>query len=263
MSRFAYLITEGVTDATLIVRVLRRYFSMQPIKDRSQLPEQAKAWLGGFKWPTGDDISRLSVPAPVFLRGNDISVAVRNAEGLTKIQNTLKSDDEVFYRSNWQPDTLGILLDGDNETPADRLTATKNQVHPGDSFPPLTNLQTAGSVATDSNGRRVGVFVFPDCQTPGTLENLLLPLGESAFADLHAESERFIASVSSKNWPGECYKEFKKPAGSEKALLSTMAAVLKPGKNLNASIQDHDWVPSNGLPKPLEPVVEFLQQLIG
>jgi len=85
MSSFVYLLAEGVTDVTLITRVLRRYLSMTRIKTRADLPDGAKTWLDGFRWPVGGDIARLAVPAPVFMRRSGVLVAIRNAQSLDQI----------------------------------------------------------------------------------------------------------------------------------------------------------------------------------
>jgi len=86
MSPFVYLIAEGVTDVALITRVLRLYFPMTRVKRREDLPERAREWLDGFKWPVRGDITRLAVPAPVFLKTERSLVAIRNAQGLSQME---------------------------------------------------------------------------------------------------------------------------------------------------------------------------------
>ncbi len=264
MSSFIYLIAEGVTDTTLITRVLLRYLSMRRIETRSDLPEQARTWLDGFKWPAGWDIARLAVPAPVFMQRDGALVAIRNAQGLSRIQTTLDADNEALVRIDWRPDALGILLDADNKNPYERFVTTRDKLKRFDSFPSLASLRRVEEVANpEGDDRRAGVFVFPDATTPGTAESLLLPLGEAAFPELHGASQRFVASWNRDHGHETPFKELRKPAGVSKAQLSTMAALLKPGKNLNASLHDQEWVPPRDVPDILKPLFEFLQALVG
>lgn len=211
MSSFVYLLAEGVTDVTLITRVLRRYLSMSRIKARSDLPDRAKTWLDSFRWPVGGDIARPAVPAPVFMQRAGVLVAIRNAQGLDQIRTTLDADNEALVRIDWRPDALGILLDADNKK----------------------------------------------------IENVLLPLGELAFPELHDASQGFVESWNHDHGNEAPFTELRKPAGLSKAQLSTMAALLKPGKNLNASLQDQEWVPTGRPPDVLKPLFDFLQALVG
>ncbi len=264
MSSFVYLIAEGVTDVTLIMRVLRRYLSMRRAEKRDDLPDHAKTWLDGFKWPVGGDIARLAVPAPVFMQKNGLLIAIRNAQGLSRIQNVLDADNEALFRSGWKPDALGILLDADNKKPYERFVTFRDGLTQTDCFPGLAHLQNVEEVASpESDDRRAGVFVFPDATTPGTVESILLPLGEAAFPELHGTSQRFVESWNRDHGHEPLFKELRKPAGVRKAQLSTMASLLKPGKSLNASLYDQDWVPPREVPELLKPLFEFLQALVG
>ena len=263
MSETAYLITEGVTDAYLISRVLRRYFGMMRIQHRSDLPREADLWLQSFRWPVEENISRLTVPAPIFMQAQDRVVAIRNAEGLTRIGETLDLDDEALIRVGWQPDAFGLLLDADEHPSSAFDQATKSLQVPG-SFPPLASLERIGQIQTtpDADGRRCGIFVFPDGRESGTVELLLLALGEEAFPELHQESRKFTDSWIASHVDGQEFTELRKPAGPYKAQLSTMTAMLKPGKSPNVSFQDHDWVPKAAIPRCLEPLVTFLEALL-
>ncbi len=264
MSSFVYLIAEGVTDVMLITRVLRRYLSMTPIEKRTDLPDKARTWLNGFKWPVGEDIARLAVPAPVFMQREGTLVATRNAQGLDRIQTALDADNEALTRIDWRPDALGVLLDADNKNPSERFSTIRDKLKHFDSFPSLAGLRRVEDVASaEGDDRRAGIFVFPNATTPGTVESVLLPLGEAAFPELHDASQSFVASWNRDHGHEPLFKELRKPAGVSKAQLSTMASLLKPGKNLNASLHDQKWVPPRDVPDVLKPLLEFLLALVG
>ncbi len=263
MTRFVYCITEGVIDVTLITRVLGTYFDMKQIRMHSNLPEFARSWLDNFKWPIGDDIARLAVPAPVFMIRNDLLIALRNAQGLTRMKSTLDADSEVFLRNNIKLNALGVFVDADNNLPSEQFENICEKLDPPDIFPQIADLSSVDEVIAANDGRRIGIFVFPNSKTKGTLENLILDLGDAAFPDLHRAGHEFVNSWRQDHQADLLYKELNKPAGENKARLSTMAALLKPGKSLNASLQDQPWLPEDTPPAILQPLMGFLEKLVG
>lgn len=262
MTTFVYLIAEGVTDVTLITRVLVRYCRMVEIGKKSELPDKAKTWLDGIKWPVGEDIGRLAVPAPVFVQRESILIAIRNAQGLGGMRRWLDADNQTFFRIDWAPDALGILLDADNKQPSQRFSSARAQLDGFESFPSLNDLRDIGKVADSEDGRRSGIFVFPDNEAQGTVESLLLTLGAAGFPELSDSSREFVERWDAPKGQERLFKELRKPAGLSKARLSAMASLLKPGKNLNASLKDHPWVPEREPPEVLKPLVRFLERLI-
>ncbi len=265
MSGFIYLVAEGVTDVMLIQRVLRRYFHLKQVKTREELGRSApgaEKWLDQFKWPHRGDISRHSVPAPVFfLRDDGLLVAIRNAQGLTRIGETIEVDGEAFSLIEWMPGALGVFIDADNKKPDDQFSAYRDGLQPHEAFPSLTGLRAPGQVVRDAKGRAAGIFVFPNQDDEGTLDHLLLALGAQAFPELHNRCEGYVEDWQRDNGTRPESKELQKPAGPAKAQLSMMAAILKPGRNINASLQDHDWVPKGDVPNLLVPLVTFLDAL--
>jgi hypothetical protein len=263
MSDFVYLITEGVTDVTLITRVLVQYFSLRQVRRREDLPGWAKSWLDGFKWPVRGDISRLGVPAPVFLQGDGLIVGIRNAQGLGGMNDTLEADEESFLRSRRHPAAMGVLVDADHKPPHERFTRIRDGMKTGDGLPLLAGLVAPGEVETTGDAVRRGVFVFPDAETSGTIEDTLSSLGEAAFPLLHAASHGFVSDWTEQHGREPLFSELNKPAGESKARLSAMVALLKPAKNLNASLQDQPWVPEGDPPDALMPLTRFLEALLG
>lgn len=109
---------------------------------------------------------------------------------------------------------------------------------------------------------KLGAFILPDNGTAGTLEDILLDsakevypkLLESAF--LHVDSARYVDLIP------DDLKEFNKPAGKNKAIIGTMASILKPGKAIQVSIQDNQWLQGSALSLPrIKAVQNFLANL--
>ena len=117
-----------------------------------------------------------------------------------------------------------------------------------------------------SGSPRVGIFALPEPGKAGTLEDILLALGDAAYPELSAAARGYAdqwrnradAEPTSIDW-----KELRKPAGRKKATIGAMTAVLKPGKSTQASLEDNRWV--NEQAKALDclkPSLAFLEALL-
>ncbi len=252
MSRFTYLIAEGVLDVVFLSKVICQAFGLTQIQTYPALPGHAKDWLTKTtKWPIADDITRMSVPAPVFLENQTTLVGIRNAKGIGNVKKMIEGDFATFLRLDWFPDTMCVILDADDQPPTQRFADFVPLFHERN-VPQPSQL---GQIAVQEE-KRSGVFSFPGRGQSGTIEDVLLPIAQRRFGNLSDHAARYV-----REWiPDESsdYTELAKPSGQKKAELSAMAALLKPGKSINASIDDQKWI-SNPVDIPeLVPLIEFL-----
>ncbi len=269
MNAFFYIVTEGVHDVAFVGKLLAVFHGASRIKKLEDLDDVLRGWLGtSFKWPrfTGKhhDIEKLAVPAPAFYRlASGTVVAIRNAQGLSEIGKTLIIDQEAFARIDPEirPDAIGIVLDSD-DAPADRRFGEL-----------VSKLETANIVPPSSLGQvsagapRVGVFALPQPGVAGTLEDVLLALGDVAYPELTAAARGYAADWRTRAEAEPMvadWKELRKPAGRKKATIAAMTAVLKPGKSTQVSLEDNRWVsePTKGL-ACLQPSLAFLDALLA
>jgi hypothetical protein len=107
-----------------------------------------------------------------------------------------------------------------------------------------------------------GIFVLPDNQHQGTLEDILLETAEINYAHLSSAAKAYIESIDSGKFGKHDLDEFKKPAGQKKARLSSMASILKPGKAIQNSIQDNRWLEGEAQNLPaVKAISTFLMRL--
>lgn len=266
MSAFFYIVTEGVHDVAFLGRLLSVAHGASRIKKLEDLDDALRGWLGGFKWPNRSgahyDISRLAVPAPAFYRlaTNEV-VALRNAQGLTEIGKTLEIDLEAFSRAQNGPEAIGVVLDSDDEPAEQRFAKLKTALE-------AVKLPAPPSLCAVSSGSpRVGVFALPEPGAAGTLEDVLLALGDAAYPELAAAARGYAdqwrqkadAEPATLDW-----KELRKPAGAKKAMIGAMTAVLKPGKSTQVSLEDNRWVSEHTKALAcLQPSLAFLSALFG
>lgn len=265
MSSFLYLVTEGVHDVAFLGKLLSVGWGASRIRTMDELDEAHRSWIGEFKWPSFHrgkaQIDRLAVPAPVFYRFPEGTVvALRNAQGLSEIGKTLTVDVEAFARISSNPDAIGIVLDSDDEPAEQRFRKVKATLK-GVSLeaPPALGEVTTGTP-------RLGVFALPEPGVAGTLEDLLLALGDAAYPALAAAARGYAAEwrARAETEPTVVdWKEMRKPAGTKKAAIAAMTAILKPGRSTQASLEDHNWV--SGETKVIgciQPCVAFLNALL-
>jgi hypothetical protein len=266
---FVYIIAEGVSDVTLIASILSKYHGMKRVDKIESLDSDLAEWLKdnkSYSWPVGGDLSRLAVPAPVFLADDARIAAICNAEGLSKIDIKLKTDFETFQRRvDRFPDSVGIVLDSDEESSSERFTEACSLFKKAMSerfdieFPTPFKVDAVAAAPQ----RQFGVFVVPGGGRRGTLEDVLLPLGRTRFPKLFERAEGFVQGCIRDAVPEVADgRELRKPKGQDKATISAAVSLLKPGKNVNASLQDNDWLPDDPENSQIASLNTFLKDLI-
>jgi hypothetical protein len=267
MSRFIYILSEGVHDVAFLSRVLKHVHGASKIGLKSNLDEPRRRWVDGFKWPIGDTIGRLAVPAPVFvhLAANDTLVGLRNAEGIDRLKITLEDDLEVLYKNDASPETVGVFLDSDKEPQEKRFARLRAELQ---KISTATGaIEVAEKLATIGTGTpRVGIFAFPSPGIEGALEDLLLEIGRVPYEELCRCATDYVnawhvrvGSDGHKDWG-----ELKGQSGVKKATLATATAVLKPGRGAVATIEDNRWVCDTTKDHAaLAPCLAFLKDLLS
>jgi hypothetical protein len=261
MTQFCYIITEGVLDVVLITQVIQRGLGGELVKRMHDLSDNGRTYVKKrFKFPYNDDITRRSVPMPAFLQIGQSLIILGNAQGLSRIKDTIESDQEAFKHLDWYPDAMAVIYDADNQPPMDRFSGFAELFQPY-GYPTPTHLEQV----VRANGLRAGLFAFPGQGRRGTLEDVLLPLAVNRFPELSQYAVSYVdtwfAADIAKNHPD--FKELRNPSGVRKAKLSALASLLKPAKPITASIEDQKWVPiTPEESEPLAPLVSFVRQLL-
>ena len=107
---------------------------------------------------------------------------------------------------------------------------------------------------------------MPNNSSLGSIEDILLKQATSEYPILHAKADTFIQDVKATDEAIPRGSELTKDGRNEgKAILHAMTSVLKPGKTLQTSIADNQWVPDNVslFPSHFSPLVDFLRKLLA
>ena len=255
MTRYCYILTEGVQDVTLLIELLK-FEGIKQIQKKSQV---ASFWdvLIPKTFPHKDELNQ-PVPVPKFLEKDDLSIAIQSAIGDTRIIGTLEEDFTLISKEDLAG--IGIILDADNCEAQIRFDKIRAEIYKrslGVEIP-----SACGVVSQAKN--RVGVFVLPDNRSTGTLENILIECGESNYPDLIEKSREYIKGIDRSKLQRDDLRELNKPAGTNKAIVGIASNILKPGRTLQVSLQDNRWIDDTtiNLPKIAE-LREFLAEVLN
>jgi hypothetical protein len=251
MKRHSLIVVEGPTDEAFVARILRKRLGLELNRKLQDLdPFWEKAVPKNF--PHMGDLKK-RVPVPSFYFNEQASVAIVCAGGQDRIPEEIF--DHLDFLTN-RDIPVGVLIDADNQSPATKAADMAARIaNVGIDWPS----GPAGSI--DPTTVR-GIFVFPDNQAKGTLEDLLLLCGDNDYQFGIVSAEQWVTSVAAV-LPRSELKEYRAPAGHKKALLGAFGNVLRPGKSFAMSIEDNKWIDleANDPPK-LKLAVDFLRQIV-
>ncbi|MEN8218840.1 MAG: DUF3226 domain-containing protein [Pseudomonadota bacterium] len=261
MIQYAYLVIEGPHDVEFVGQFMKRW-GFSRVKMMSELDE---FWypLVPREFPYADDLLR-RMPVPTFFKSATHSIALHNAIGDSNIIRTIRGTLAV---TSWEANSLvglGIVLDADSEiSPKERFDQIKEGLQQLDFIPALPELP--GKVALGKP--RCGIFVMPDNLSAGTLEDLLLECAEQVYPSLLQCTQEFIGCVEpvvTQFKKKKDRRDFEKPAGRKKVTVGCIANVLRPGKSVQVSIQDNQWVTEETVTLPnLAHFNKFIQELFA
>lgn len=264
MSYRIYLMVEGVVDLAVMGRLLaNRGFTR--VKDVKELGEWSE-YQAGFTYPKSgaktQDISDFSIRAPEYFRNGEALVVLRCGNG-NEMFVDFKNDLLQLSRS-YVPDAIGIVGDADEKLDLTlddwqrKLAKIGEQV--GLEFP----IPSQSGVVTTQAGRKVGFFLFPGAGS-GTIEDVLLALGQRAFPVLRSKAGDYVEGVRDDDFPqSRDLKELRKPAGRNKAILSAMVAVLRPEKATPLTLREDRWLDSEIIEATpeMQSCIRFLTDLL-
>lgn len=260
-----YLIVEGPHDSSVVARIIRKNgLGFAAVSLRNEVdPYWDNLIPKSFPQENRDgepEFGRVQVPD--FLKTVDQMVAIQTAGGITKLPGLLRDDLELLGTT--KPDAIGIIIDADSGTAANAYVALIAAL--GE-----TGLQFAAKAGEVTDGPpRVGVFVLPDNNRNGTLEDTMLESASRAYPQLLPLVETVATTVrqsfdAKADWlPSPERDDFNKPAGMNKTRVSVFGAIMKPTHAIGNSYRQQNWITTETLKQPLlGRLSAFLMTLIG
>ena len=194
---------------------------------------------------------------PVFLQKETHAVAVHSAVGDTRLIQTVEENAGVLDSSALTG--IGVIFDLDSAlTPDERYMVIRDRLRAkGYDFPDDAGTLNAGLP-------HLGAFVLPDNRSSGSLENILLECAQHVYPTLLSSAITHVeAALRDDSLTADDLRELGKPAGRNKAIISAIASILRPGRATQVSVQDNRWVRGSALTLPrVEAVQSFLVNLL-
>lgn len=233
MPKYGYQVVEGPQDVELVYGLLRPH-GLKRVRFLADL-DPYFGRLVPRSFPPDDDLQK-RVPVSLFLQSATHSVAVHSAIGDTRLILTIEENAVLVDTAKLT--AIGVVLDSDSSVaPGDRYAPIRDGLRAkGYGFP-----DRAGDVS--AGPPRLGAFVLPDNTSAGTLEDVLLDCAQHVYAGLLASATTHVDSVSGDpSLLPEDLQELAKSAGRNKAIVVSMASILRPGRAVQNSIQDNRWL---------------------
>jgi hypothetical protein len=254
MPKYGYLVVEGPHDIELVYRLLSP-FGFERVQFEARLDPFLNPLIPRSYPPDGDLLKRM--PVPLFLQSATHAVAVHSAIGDSRLIQTVEENAVLLDRATITG--IGVLLDSDSAlAPNDRYRVIRE------------GLRGKGYTLPDSAGDvnvgppRLGCFVLPDNLTSGTLENVLLTCAQHVYPALLASATTHIdAAFTDTNLSTDDLRELRRPAGRNKAIIGSIASVLRPGRAVQVSLQDNRWLREETLTlQGVQAIQRFLMSLL-
>ncbi len=233
MPKFGYLVVEGPHDVEFAYRLLRP-FGLSRVRLENDLDQFFKP-LVPRTFPHDGDLQK-RMPVPLFLQSSTHAIALHSAIGDSRLVATVEENANLLALQSLTG--VGIMLDTDNEIPAtDRYSAIRTAMDAKGFRLPAN----AGEIASGSP--KLGAFVLPDNATTGNLEDLLLECAANAYPELLESARKHVdVAVDQAGRLARDGEDLSKTPYRNKAIVGAIASVLRPGKAVQTSIQDNQWI---------------------
>jgi hypothetical protein len=256
--QYGFLAVEGPTDVEFVGRLLR----LSGL-NRVRLADEVDGFWRGLipkEWPPCGDLMK-RVPVPGFFQSDSHSVAVRSADGFERLVSSVLLMRSQLHSDEWsEVAALGVLADADwKDHPSDRFQRLKDDFQ-GIGLP----IPVSGPGEVSEGRPRIGIYVFPDNRSQGTLEDLLDECAAKIYPGLRDGARAFVDGVDRTALTAEDLEEVAKLSGETKARLACLAGFLVPGSTLQVSVARNRWLRDDALAiGNIGAVHRFLNHLLG
>jgi len=258
----AFIAVEGQHDVEVIAALLEG-LGFHKEKRIEQLQDLFCSRLIETKFPyRGDLYAR--VPNPMFLSNGVFWVAVQACGGDSEIVRLIG---EALKQLQVEPEAItavGVIRDADSKSPAKQVSdlvaalAEIRQI-------PNYQVQLPSQPCEIAEGSpRFGIYILPDQESTGTVEDVLLECAQTVYAGLLAGAVHYVDHIDRAGLTEKDLELLAKPSGPKKAKVACVASILKPGMSLATSIDQNRWFDEEPRKLPrVQALSDFLKQLCG
>lgn len=249
--RYALIGVEGNHDQAFLSKVLCKLLGFTKFRDGEDTMDSLwRKFRPVYPPKNGKFYVRLNLPSIMYKENISVAVYAGGGSNLGPSLSTILSNMDVSELY-----AFGIVADSDKSLPRDVARDYCSVFN--EFFPDFPNFP--GQVFV-SDSVRSGIYILPDNTSDGVLETLLCKCGEAVYPDYMQRALSYIEKFSEEEVKALKWKPFDK----DKAIVATVASVLKPGKTNTVSISDNKWVCQKTLESipEMSLIVDFLRRLL-
>lgn len=261
MRNFVF-VAEGSHDVSFLGELLVRN-GFDKIKDFNLIPPE---WMilypKKFPWD-GETIQRVA-RFPDLFSNNQIVVGLLNSGGDSKLIASLRTALDAIGPRNIE--LVLIFADADMAPAETRFTSLQTgltdlnakAVHEGVPEFPITVPSKIGTI--DGANPAIGVFVFPDNSSMGSLEDVLYACATQTHPEV-AEKAQDLVTQLDKDLAAkhQSLKNLRAGLGKAKAKMGIVANILKPGISLAVAVEQQSIIPTaDQAPDLVKDINDFL-----
>ena len=258
-----FIVVEGQPDVEFVAALLEAE-GYKKVVMVAELGDHFCDRLIVRSFPYKGDLHR-RVPNPMFLWSGANWIAIQAAGGATpELVKTARNGLMALQPFPGILSAIGIVRDAD-DGPAEKSFGNLRMELASNIRVDGYEITIPSNPGAISQGNpRLGIFILPDNAAEGTLEDLLLECGESAYPNLISGSQTFVSGVDIDHLKGKDAILIKKPTGKKKAVFACAANILKPGMSIATSIDQNNWLNDDTRELPrVKSLNEFLTRLCG
>lgn len=228
------ILVEGIHDLAVVVKMLKMYgLNKRIIQKKDVLPIWEK--LIPKTYPFDGVNLELIAPIPDIRQNEECSVAVVNCGGDAKVSEKL-----VEYVSNTKMQYLSqlshilLIVDADHDSYDERCISVKKRIcdagEKGRIF--IKN----DSVCINDVNVPLLIYVFPEKDAKGNLEDLLIEAAKISYPEVLQLSKKYNDDAR------RIQKEIKSEQYYKKSIVGCIANTMKPGRANQVSISEDEWI---------------------
>ncbi len=265
MNNYIFIV-EGNQDIALLYRILIDFFEFEEIKNPKKLNSVLKK-LVKDKFPFRKGSLNIFNEIPMFFEKDDKQICIINANGES---NLLYKLDTLFQKFDVKEiESISgfiIFADGDLKNRTEKINELKKYIVvegkrkleyiKENSF---ENDSLAFSV--DGVDVRANLFIFPNNNDKGRLENILLENLQNNYGCLYKETISHFENLE-KN----CNIEWADTnSDRDKALIGCIGNIIIPSASNVTLISNKDfgWIDKENLSEDLKILIDFLKSMLG
>ena len=265
MRNFVF-VAEGAHDVSFLGKLLVRN-GFAKIENFEQIPPEWKI-LYPKKFPWDGEIIQRVARFPDLFSNNQIVVGLLNSGGDSKLITSLRTALDAIGPRNVE--LVLIFADADMSHAEARFTSLRTgltalnaqAVHEGVPEFPIAVPSKIGTI--DGANPAIGVFVFPDNVSMGSLEDVLYACATQTHPEVAERARDLVtqldADLAAKH---QSLKNLRAGLGKAKAKMGIVANILKPGTSLAVAVEQQSIIPeADQAPDLVKDINKFLVQAL-